>query len=46
MHMTSKFMLLEYISERYSRRIDAKFDTPVPCNGSNVFKVPRRPKEF
>ena len=34
----AKFML-EYISERDSRQIDAKFDTPVPRNGSDVFEV-------
>ena len=43
MHVTSKFMLLGYISERDSSQIDAKFDTSVPRNGSNVFEVTWRP---
>ena len=34
--MTFKFLLLEYISERDLRQIDAKFDTSAPRNGSNV----------
>ena len=28
-----------FVSFEYSRRIPATFDTPVSCNGSNVFEV-------
>ena len=45
LHVTSSSAAQIYISERDSCQIDAKFNTPVSRNGSNVYEVMRRPSQ-